>query len=106
MCSLSSEHLLPGVGGDIELFPGHVHCETGGGSIAEGESLTVIGNPIAPVRNADARGGSIEGEANIIVGVGFGEVGELTVISRVFIDSDGVAEFKVTDGIPEPSLSE
>mmetsp|Transcript_786 Transcript_786/g.1272 ORF Transcript_786/g.1272 Transcript_786/m.1272 type:complete len:239 (+) Transcript_786:543-1259(+) len=106
MSSLSSKNLLPRVSSDIKLFPGHIHSETSRSSIAEGKPLTIICDPITSVWYANSRSGSIESKANIILWVGFGKIGELTVVSSEFVYSNSVTKLEVRNSISEPSLSE
>lgn len=104
--SFSSQNLLPRVGGDIKLFPRHVHGKAGRGSIAHGDTGSVVRNEITSSRNTNSRGGSVEGEANVVVRVGLRHIGKGSVVGSVFVDLDRVSEVEVGNGITEPSLSE
>mmetsp|Transcript_5831 Transcript_5831/g.15814 ORF Transcript_5831/g.15814 Transcript_5831/m.15814 type:complete len:417 (-) Transcript_5831:227-1477(-) len=104
--TLSSENLLPGVGGDVELLPWHIHGEASGGGIAKGEPGSVIGDEVAAILDADTGGGSVEGEADVVIRIGLGEVWETAVVGGELGDLDGVLELEVGDGIREPSLAE
>ena len=104
--TLTTEDLLPGVGGDVELLPGHVHGKAGRGGIAEGKALAIVGDEIASLLDADAGGGTVEGEADVIFGVGLAKVGKFTVVGSVLVDGDGIPKLQVADGIGEPALAE
>mmetsp|Transcript_53466 Transcript_53466/g.159979 ORF Transcript_53466/g.159979 Transcript_53466/m.159979 type:complete len:422 (+) Transcript_53466:546-1811(+) len=104
--ALSPQHLLPRVGGDVELVPGHIHGEACRGGVAHGQSGPIVRDEIGPVRDAHARGRAIEGETNVVVAAGLGQIGKLAVVGRVLGDVDGVPQFQVGDGVGEPSLAE
>mmetsp|Transcript_32617 Transcript_32617/g.84236 ORF Transcript_32617/g.84236 Transcript_32617/m.84236 type:complete len:306 (+) Transcript_32617:194-1111(+) len=65
--TLTSEHLLEGVGGDIEFVPWHVHGEHSRGGITDGEALSVLGDPVT-VGHLHTRCGAVPGEDHIVGG--------------------------------------
>lgn len=101
----SSENLLPRVSSNIELLPRHIHSKASTSSITQSQPLPIILNPIT-VGYADSGSGTVEGEADVVVGVDEGEVGEVTVVGGVLGDGYGVLELEVAGGVAEPALSE
>ena len=101
MGTLATEHLLPAVGDDIELVPGHVHGEYGRGRVTDGEPLTVVGDPVA-VRHLDPGGGAIPGEHHIGGAVGAAQVGQLAVIG---LDNLDIVELQLLDHIGYPAFT-
>ena len=106
MGPLSSEDLLPGVCGDVELLPRHLHGEASGGCVAKGEALPVIANEITSSLDPNTASGTVEGEEDVVLGVHLGQVGKVAIIGSVLVDSHGVLKLEVGDGISEPPLSE
>eukprot|EP00965_Chrysotila_dentata_P123849 4093375-Pleurochrysis_carterae.AAC.2 len=63
----AASHLLPRVGDDVELGPvAHVHAKDGGGGVADGEALPVVGDPVRvwhlPTGKTRSEGGEGGGE--------------------------------------------
>mmetsp|Transcript_25567 Transcript_25567/g.35997 ORF Transcript_25567/g.35997 Transcript_25567/m.35997 type:complete len:227 (+) Transcript_25567:372-1052(+) len=106
MCTFSTQNLLPRVGCNIKLFPGHVHGKASRRGITKSQTCTVIRNEVASLRDTNTRGGSIEGEANIVFRIDLGKIGKLTIVGSMFINFHSVTQLQVRDGIPEPSLTE
>mmetsp|Transcript_15789 Transcript_15789/g.43676 ORF Transcript_15789/g.43676 Transcript_15789/m.43676 type:complete len:287 (-) Transcript_15789:588-1448(-) len=89
--SFSSQNLLPRVGGDIKLFPRHIHGEASRSGIAHGDTGTVVRDEVAAGGNTNSRGSTVEGEADVVVRVGLGHIGERSVIGSVFVDFNAVS---------------
>ena len=79
MRRFAAQHLLPAEGGDIDLVPRNAHGKGGAGGIGEGQSLAILGDPVA-VRDADAGRRAVPGEENVMSPVDRPEVGQFPII--------------------------
>ena len=101
MAALATERLLPGEGGDIDLVPVDVLGERARGSIGEGQTFAVGGNPVA-IGDADAARGSVPGEQNVGRPVDLAQIGKLAIVGP----KDGRVQFELLDRVGDPSFAE
>ena len=101
VAALPAQHLLPGVGGDIDLVPGQVLRERRRGRVADGEARAVVGDPVA-VRHTHARGRAVPGEDDVARHVDRREIGEPAIIGP----RDGRVELQLLDHVGHPALAE
>ena len=78
----ASPPLLPGPGDDIEFAVVEIHGEDGGGGVAEDESFALLRDPVE-VEDADAGGGAVVGEDDVVIEINGTEVGKFSVVGFV-----------------------
>ena len=101
MAAFAAQHLLPGIGYDIELVPRQIHREAGGSGVGEGQPGAVVGDPVA-IGHAHARGRAVPGEDHIAGRIDRGEVGQ-RAIRR--LEHRGI-ELELFDRIGHPAFAE
>ncbi len=102
MRRLPAQHFLPGPGDNIEFFPRQFHREHGGGRIANGEALAVLGDPVT-VRHPHAGGRAVPGEDDIAGPVGRGKVGNFAIAGGNHL---GIFKLELLDDIRRPTRTE
>ena len=102
MGALAAEHLLPGVGDDIELGPIEPLGESRRGGVADGEAGPVSRYPVA-IGNLHARRGAVPGEDHIMVEIHGGEIGDVAIARG---DDADVLQLELLDHIGDPALAE
>ena len=98
----AAHHFLPGPGDDIEFAVVEVHGEDGGGGVAEDKSFALLRDPVE-VGDADAGGGAVVGEDDVVIEIDGTEVGKFSVVG--FVASD-VLELELLDHISDPGRAE
>ena len=101
MRRLPAEDLLPGKGDDIELRPVELLREGGRCGVADRQSLAILRDPVA-VRHADARGGAIPGEDDVVVEIDLGKVRQFAVRR---LERADVLELELLDDVGHPSVA-
>ena len=99
---LRPHHLLPAVGGGIELRPVHLLCEDGAGGVVYRQPRPPVGQP---VRVGDFRTGrrTVPGEDDVIILRNGAEVGDLA-IGR--IERREVLQLQLLNGVLDPDIAE
>ena len=101
--TLSSQHLLPRIRDHVELVPRrHVGAKDGRRCIAYGQPLAIVSNPLR-IGDADAGGGAIPCEYNIVLRVRLRKVREDAVL--IGRDLKHLWQFELFDGISIPRLA-
>ena len=98
----AAHYFLPGPGDDIEFAVVEVHGEDGGGGVAEDESFALLRDPVE-VGDADAGGGAVVGEDDVVIEINGTEVGKFSVVG--FVAGD-VLELELLDHIGDPGRAE
>ena len=74
----AAQRLLPGEGGDIELWPIERLRERGRGRVADRKSGAIGGNPVG-IGHAHARGGAVPGEDDVACRIDAGQIGQFAI---------------------------
>ena len=101
MGRLAPENLLPGERHDIELRPIEFLGEGRRCRVADRQSLSVAGDPIA-VGHANAGGGAIPGENDVVVEIDLGKVRQLAVRR---LERADVLELELLDDVGHPAFA-
>src|SRR5215203_7381216 len=78
MTAFAAQSLLPAEGADIDLRPVDALGEGGRGRVADGEAGAVAGDPV-PVRHANAAGGAVPSEHDVVGGIDAAQVADRAV---------------------------
>ena len=102
MRRFAAEHLLPREGDDIELGPVEILRKGRRSGIANGQALTVGGNPVA-IGNTHAGGGAVPCEDHIVIEIHARQIGNIAITG---FDDAGIFELQLLDGIGHPAFAE
>jgi hypothetical protein len=94
----SSQHLLPGEGGDIQLVPGQIHGKGGAGGVADGQPFAVGGNPVA-IGNLHAAGGAVPHKHRVMGGIVLAKVGNFAISG---LEDAGVLQLELFHRVGDP----
>src|SRR5690606_36165602 len=91
----------------VALVPRHVVSKNRAGCVSKAQTFTVICNPVT-VRNANARGGAVLGEQNVVRPIDLSQIGKLAVVctddSRIKLQLLGrIGDLTITEAFPSQS---
>jgi len=98
----AAHHLLPAVGGGIELRPVHFLREDRAGGVVDGDAFTARLQPVG-VRDHRARGSAVPGKHHVIALRDRGEIGNLAIIGGQHLE---VGQLELLHRVLNPDIAE